>query len=373
MAEFDDNAHGCRTGFFASLGLWALAALITLLGAHGCTPRMVEQRLQERVERALASAGHNSVTAEMDGQRVILSGVAPSDREKQAAARVAHTAAGAGGPWAGGVTAVANTITVGKPVSPYTWSAVRTADGVRLQGHAPTAKVRAALSAKAKTLFRGKIVDEITVAAGAPAGGDWEAIAVDALDQLSRLTRGEVRMSDNTLVIMGEAPRTAAEQVRARYAKGVAPPYQALVDVLAPGEGLGIPELANINLVDAQAQDCQRAFAALLQRNVINFETGSAVVQFSSQQLLDNLAAIARRCDRYTIAIAGHTDNTGDRAMNMELSKTRAQTVLAYLVGRGVSAQRMTAEGFGPDRPVAVNRTEAGRAANRRIEFTVSS
>jgi OOP family OmpA-OmpF porin len=155
--------------------------------------------------------------------------------------------------------------------------------------------------------------------------------------------------------------------------KGLPTPYQSIVDLLAPGERLNIPELAAIDLADADAADCQRAFAAILERNVINFDINSALISSSSRQLLDNLASVARRCDRYTIAIGGHTDNTGVRELNMVLSRTRAQAVLDYLVRQGVTASRLSAEGFGPDRPVAVNRTEAGRAANRRIEFKVST
>jgi OOP family OmpA-OmpF porin len=109
-----------------------------------------------------------------------------------------------------------------------------------------------------------------------------------------------------------------------------------------------------------------------MERNVINFETGSAQIDRESQRLLDNLVSVALRCDRFMIEIAGHTDNVGPRAANLDLSRRRAQAVLAYLAGQGVARDRLSAQGYGPDRPRASNATAVGQAANRRIEFNVT-
>jgi OOP family OmpA-OmpF porin len=73
---------------------------------------------------------------------------------------------------------------------------------------------------------------------------------------------------------------------------------------------------------------------------------------------------------RLKLVVEGHTDSTGPRAFNMDLSKRRAQAVVDYLVGKGVSPVRLTAKGFGPDRPIADNGTRLGRAKNRRVQFT---
>ncbi len=67
--------------------------------------------------------------------------------------------------------------------------------------------------------------------------------------------------------------------------------------------------------------------------------------------------------------IQGHTDSVGDRNYNQKLSERRAETVKAYLVLYGIDVSRMTVRGFGPDRPVAENDTEEGRALNRRVEL----
>jgi OOP family OmpA-OmpF porin len=109
-----------------------------------------------------------------------------------------------------------------------------------------------------------------------------------------------------------------------------------------------------------------------MERNVINFAEGSAALAPASRTVLNALASVALRCDRFSIEVAGHTDNTGDRTSNMDLSRRRADAVAAYLAGQGVARARLSAHGYGPDRPRSSNATPAGQAANRRIEFYVS-
>ena len=69
------------------------------------------------------------------------------------------------------------------------------------------------------------------------------------------------------------------------------------------------------------------------------------------------------------IEVGGHTDNVGSADANLKLSRERAQAVMAALAERGVAAGRLTAKGYGQTVPVADNRTEDGRAKNRRVEL----
>lgn len=115
-------------------------------------------------------------------------------------------------------------------------------------------------------------------------------------------------------------------------------------------------------LLDAMTKD---GFVALH----INFNTGKATIKPDSNALLDQAAAMLKMAPDLKIEVAGHTDNAGEAAANQKLSETRAQSVVAALVQRGVPAGRMTARGLGQTVPVADNRTEEGRAKNRRVEL----
>ena len=103
----------------------------------------------------------------------------------------------------------------------------------------------------------------------------------------------------------------------------------------------------------------------------IQFETGKDVIKPSSYGVLNNVAEIMQENPSYKLKIEGHTDDQGDDVKNKILSQKRAEAVLKYLESKKVEANRMTAEGFGEERPIADNKTAAGRAKNRRVEFKV--
>src|SRR5262249_22133089 len=169
----------------------------------------------------------------------------------------------------------------------------------------------------------------------------------------------------------GDGAQESVEALR-QLTANPSPPFRVRLDVTIDGLDVNHPELQGLNLADGNAETCGHAFQRVMERNIINFPTGSATIDPSSRHLLDAVASVALRCDRFTIEVAGHTDNNGARDMNMELSQARADAVLGYLAEQGVARTRLTAHGYGPDRPRADNATPAGQAANRRIEFNVS-
>lgn len=87
--------------------------------------------------------------------------------------------------------------------------------------------------------------------------------------------------------------------------------------------------------------------------------------------VLDSVALVLEEFDQTVLVIDGHTDSTGRRDYNMDLSRRRAESVGSYLIGEGVNPVRVATYGYGPDHPVATNETDAGRAANRRVELTL--
>jgi OOP family OmpA-OmpF porin len=103
----------------------------------------------------------------------------------------------------------------------------------------------------------------------------------------------------------------------------------------------------------------------------VEFETGKSVLTADSKAILDKVAEILTRYPDYSLRISGHTDNVGSQASNQTLSENRAKACFDYLASKGVASARMTHAGFGPTRPVADNKTAAGRQQNRRVEFDI--
>lgn len=104
----------------------------------------------------------------------------------------------------------------------------------------------------------------------------------------------------------------------------------------------------------------------------MNFDSGEVVLTAQSRATLDAIATTLNAYPNATVRLDGHTDNVGDRASNVDLSLARANAVARLLSERGVDPSRITSAGFGPDRAVGSNDTEAGRASNRRIELTIT-
>jgi len=104
----------------------------------------------------------------------------------------------------------------------------------------------------------------------------------------------------------------------------------------------------------------------------VYFDTSKSTIQARSLPLLDEVARVLNDHPEVSkVLVEGHTDSLGAAAFNKKLSADRAEAVKAYLVSKGVKAERLDAAGFGPEKPIADNKTAAGREQNRRVEFTI--
>ncbi|MCC7380335.1 MAG: OmpA family protein [Deltaproteobacteria bacterium] len=101
----------------------------------------------------------------------------------------------------------------------------------------------------------------------------------------------------------------------------------------------------------------------------INFDTGKDTLKPDSEPLLAEIVTLLKANVPLVISIEGHTDNIGNPKSNDALSKRRAERVRQHLTSKGIDAKRLTSAGFGDTKPVADNRTEEGRALNRRVEL----
>ena len=102
------------------------------------------------------------------------------------------------------------------------------------------------------------------------------------------------------------------------------------------------------------------------------FEVNKTIIKPVSYGILNEVAQVLKDYPNVTIRIEGHTDSDGSDAANMVLSQGRSEAVMSYMIQQGVDAKRLTAQGFGETRPIDTNRTSAGKANNRRVEFMIT-
>jgi outer membrane protein OmpA-like peptidoglycan-associated protein len=154
--------------------------------------------------------------------------------------------------------------------------------------------------------------------------------------------------------------------------------YQGCPIPDSDGDGINDEEDKCPNLAGVpENQGCPAIPDAIIKRvefaakNIL-FVTGSAKLQASSYKGLTDVAKILKENPDMTISVDGHTDNVGSDELNQKLSDNRSNSVMNYLVSKGVDASRITAAGHGETMPIADNKTATGRQQNRRVELKLS-
>lgn len=221
-------------------------------------------------------------------------------------------------------------------------------------GTVPDEATRVAIIARLRELYGAdRVVDQLTLGA-VVAPPQWAQYVQRLLSpSIRQVSHGQLRIQGNTVDIKGEVGNEAArQQVASDMASSLNPTY-----TVRNGLRVAAREQA---LVDQALSD-----------RIVEFEPGSAVLRPAALPILDEMAAVMTRLRGRRVEVIGHTDALGHRQGNVSLSLARAQAVKRHLVGKGLPAEGITTSGMGPDRPVAPNDTDEGRARNRRIEFRV--
>ncbi|MFB3851043.1 MAG: OmpA family protein [Acidobacteriota bacterium] len=101
----------------------------------------------------------------------------------------------------------------------------------------------------------------------------------------------------------------------------------------------------------------------------VNFDSGKSVIKPESKPIIEQIVRMMKSNPGLKIRVEGHTDNMGDPKSNKTLSEERAKAVVSALVAGGIDINRLSSAGFGQDKPITDNKTEEGRAKNRRVEL----
>ncbi|MFN6038714.1 MAG: OmpA family protein, partial [Bacteroidota bacterium] len=107
--------------------------------------------------------------------------------------------------------------------------------------------------------------------------------------------------------------------------------------------------------------------------NNIFFDNNKSTLKSASFLELDQLYKFLNTNPNVSIEIMGHTDDVGSDDYNLKLSQGRSESVMSYLVEKGISANRLTAKVYGESKPIDKNESEEGRSKNRRVEFSILS
>lgn len=191
----------------------------------------------------------------------------------------------------------------------------------------------------------------------------WPLRVLTALESLGQLSNGVVSVTADRVDIHGntgdkEASAKIAQLLAAKLGEAedfnISVTYQEKLDPVA---GRPTPD------------ECETEIAAIQKVTKISFEPGSATIDPEALQTMDDIAEILKSCGQIRLEIQGHTDSQGREIMNQQLSQARAQSVLNELRARRVLTSSFSAKGYGESQPLADNKTEEGREANRRIEF----
>jgi OOP family OmpA-OmpF porin len=249
-------------------------------------------------------------------------------------------------------------------VSPFRFAAERRDGKLTLTGYVTKDEDRQAILAAALRAAAGTadVSDSLTFASGAPPG--FVAAATAAVRSLTRMAGGKVDVVDQSVAVSGTVYQEAAvREVDEALREGLPVGFSVVaagIYAAAPGQPL-------------TAAACRDQLLTVLKAGRIEFDASNPIVTTDSLGALDRVAGTVLRCPDAGIEIGVHSENDGSAAAILrDRTQARAEVIVDYLAGAGVRRERLTAVGYGATKPLADNNTAAGKAANRRVEFTVT-
>ncbi len=235
---------------------------------------------------------------------------------------------------------------------------------VELRGRLTDEMQRTAVDAYARAAFGNDVVRTATRLDDTLPDG-WPVRVLAGLEALAELDEGTLLVRADLVEVTGVTGSQAARSRMTQILSGKLGPGQTFKVNVRYDEALD--PLASI----PTPEECAADVNAVIARTKITFTPASAEIATTARPVLDALAAILKACPAMTMEIGGYTDSQGSEGGNQALSQARAEAVLVALQGRRIDISGMTAVGYGEANPIADNGTDAGREANRRIEFAL--
>lgn len=226
------------------------------------------------------------------------------------------------------------------------------ADKVVVSGTLPSEAVRAKVLERLRTVYGADKVVDHTDVGQVITPGNWDRYVTGMIGpQLKQVSHGEITVKGNQVTVSGEVPNEVQKQ--------------QVLSKLASAFNNTYAFHSKLRIGESEQQTLDQA----LGDRTIEFRSGSATLTDRGIDVLNEMAAAIGKLHDPKIMLIGHTDSSGNRQANIQLSLDRANAVRNYLVSKNISADSMTVKGLGPDQPIADNTTAEGRARNRRIEF----
>ncbi|WP_326490992.1 OmpA family protein [Marichromatium gracile] len=190
-----------------------------------------------------------------------------------------------------------------------------------------------------------------------------------------RLAAREARISELESQLAAQQARLAEADAALAEQAGAAE-VEAQVEALSAALAAERAETARVRalyqrLAELGASYTEQGMRLRLANDTLRFPSGAATLPAGELPVLDGIVALLADNPGLTLRIVGHTDSAGSDAINLELSRQRAEAVRQGLIERGLEAARVEAEGIGEAEPIASNATASGRASNRRVEIYV--
>ncbi|WP_066107689.1 OmpA family protein [Salipiger sp. CCB-MM3] len=233
---------------------------------------------------------------------------------------------------------------------------------VQLRGRINSDLSRETADSLAKALFGSdKVYTAARVAEGLPNG--WATRVLAGLEAMGELSNGSLRITPDLVRISGNTGNPDANaEISGLLAEKLGDGGEFEIDVT-------YLEKLDPQLAIPTPEECEAQIVEIIGDRKISFEPGSANLDASAKDIMDELAELLKICGDIPLEIQGHTDSQGRESMNEALSRDRAQSVLDALRNRRVLTSSYRVKGYGETMPIADNSTEEGREANRRIEF----